>query len=131
MRFLVPLFLLAVIAFSVVNAGGSDPLEECFSGVKDDYRREAELEIQLDRLMKDFKVARGNVDVFQWYRDDNRTDAMSCLVNLTLCNNENDFKTVSVSGEEKRFAVHRSIYLQLLFVLSSLGIGWGGGVNNL
>lgn len=104
------LCLLALSAFSVVLAGnineGEGNLDACLQGLLDDSQTEATLEIELDALKAEYDSIRHEVDVWQWYRDDNRTDALVCLKNLTLCNDANEFKTVSVNGG-KREALYR------------------------
>jgi hypothetical protein len=99
------LCLLALSAFSVVLAGrlgeGEGDLDACLQGLSEDSQTEATLEIELDALKAEYDSIRHEVDVWQWYRDDNRTDAMVCLKNLTLCNDANEFKTVSVNGDKR------------------------------
>lgn len=90
--------ILAVICSVCVFAGRipvlEDDLDRCLADMATDAIIESALEEQLERALEELKAAEAVVETYKWYRDDNRTDALACLKNLTLCNIENEFKTL-------------------------------------
>lgn len=99
MKWLSLLFLALCSLWVGAARAGVDPtsqeLQYCLQNITDLLSVEAFLEANNSLLHCELDTLIPQIYVYQWYRDNNRTVSGRCLHNLTVCNDDNEFKTAT------------------------------------